>query len=273
MHQHPGVRTYLFTDIEGSTRMWEESPERMRPALARHDAIARSAVEQHRGVVVKKTGDGLHAVFDDPRDALSATLELQLAIADPQATAGVPLQIRCGLHAGADEPRDGDFYGTAVNRAARIMSTAHGGQVLVSHAVASMVGEQLPAQAALRELGAVRLRDLSSPERIYQLVHPKLREQFPALRSLEATPNNLPQQLTSFIGRENEVAEIKKLIEEFRLLTLLGFGGMGKSRLSIQAGADLLDDFPDGVWLIELAKLHDPNLVPQAVASVLGVKE
>jgi predicted ATPase/class 3 adenylate cyclase len=267
------VRTYLFTDIEGSTRMWEENPDGMQPALARHDAIARSTVERHRGVVVKKTGDGLHAVFADPADAVSATLEMQLAFADPQATAGVPLLIRCGLHAGADEPREGDFYGTAVNRAARIMSTAHGGQVLLSQAVASLVGDRLPSEVDLIDLGTVRLRDLASPERIYQLRHPRLRDKFPELRSLEATPNNLPQQLTSFVGREADLAEIKKLAGRIRLLTLLGVGGIGKSRLSLQVGAELIEDFPDGVWLAELAPLTDSRLVPQAVASVLGVKE
>ncbi|HZJ72178.1 MAG TPA: adenylate/guanylate cyclase domain-containing protein, partial [Planctomycetota bacterium] len=273
MHAHSEVRTYLFTDIEGSTRMWEENPAGMRPALARHDALSRAAIEGHRGVLVKRTGDGLHAVFGDPADALAATLELQLALADPRATAGIQLNIRCGLHAGADEPRDGDFYGTAVNRAARIMSTAHGGQVLLSQVVASMVEARLPEKAQLLELGAVRLRDLASPERLYQLVHPKLRDKFPALRSLEATPNNLPQQLTSFVGREAELAQVKGLVAQYRLLTLLGVGGIGKSRLSLQAGADLIDDFPDGVWLVELAQITDPRLVPQAVASALGVKE
>jgi predicted ATPase/class 3 adenylate cyclase len=273
LHAHSEVRTYLFTDIEGSTRMWEENPAGMRPALARHDALSRAAIEGHRGVLVKRTGDGLHAVFGDPADALAATLELQLALADPRATAGIQLNIRCGLHAGADEPRDGDFYGTAVNRAARIMSTAHGGQVLLSQVVASMVEARLPEKAQLLELGAVRLRDLASPERLYQLVHPKLRDKFPALRSLEATPNNLPQQLTSFVGREAELAQVKGLVAQYRLLTLLGVGGIGKSRLSLQAGADLIDDFPDGVWLVELAQITDPRLVPQAVASALGVKE
>jgi predicted ATPase/class 3 adenylate cyclase len=273
LHPHSEVRTYLFTDIEGSTRMWEESPEKMRPALARHDALARAAVESHRGVLVKRTGDGLHAVFRDPADALAATLQLQLALSDPQATAGVALAIRCGLHAGADEPRDGDFYGTAVNRAARIMSTAHGGQVLLSHAVNALLDGRLPPGCGLKELGTVRLRDLASPERLYQLLHPGLRDKFPALRSLETTPNNLPHQLSSFVGRDAEVAEVKKLVEEYRLVTLLGIGGIGKSRLSLQAGAELLDAFPDGVWLVELATLTDPRLVAQTVASVLGVKE
>jgi predicted ATPase/class 3 adenylate cyclase len=273
LHERSEVRTYLFTDIEGSTRMWEEDPERMRPALARHDIIARSTVEKHRGVVVKMTGDGLHAVFEDPLDALGATLELQQALADPQATAGVALNVRCGLHAGADERRDNDFYGTAVNRAARIMSAAHGGQVLLSQAVAAMLGERLPGGVALRDLGSVRLRDLALPERVFQLVHPELRRDFPALRSLEATPNNLPQQLTSFIGREAELVNIKTLLAESRLLTLFGVGGIGKTRLSLQVAAEVIDDFPDGVWFIELATLRDARLVPQAVASVLGVKE
>ena len=273
MPRQSEVRTYLFTDIEGSTRMWEENPERMQPALARHDVIARSTVERHRGVVVKKTGDGLHAAFSDPLDALRATIEMQLAFADPQATAGVPLHIRCGLHAGADEPREGDFYGTAVNRAARIMGTAHGGQVVLSQAVASLVGDRLPSGVELIDLGLVRLRDLASPERVFQVRHPGLRAKFPELRSLAATPNNLPQQLTSFVGREADLAEIKALAARFRLLTLLGVGGIGKSRLSLQVGAELIDAFPDGVWLVELATLADPRLAPQAVASVLGVKE
>jgi len=273
LHEQSEVRTYLFTDIEGSARMWEEDPERMRPALARHDAIARSAVEKHGGVVVKMTGDGLHAAFEDPLDALGATLELQQALADPESTAGVALNVRCGLHAGADERRDKDFYGTAVNRAARIMSAAHGGQVLLSQAVAAMIGQRLPGGVALRDLGSVRLRDLALAERVFQLVHPDLRRDFPALRSLEATPNNLPQQLTSFIGREAVLAHIKELLAQSRLLTLFGVGGIGKTRLSLQVAAEVLDNFPDGGWLVELATLRDPQLVPQAVASALGVKE
>jgi predicted ATPase/class 3 adenylate cyclase len=267
------VRTYLFTDIEGSTRMWEENPQRMRPALARHDAIARSTVEKHRGRVVKMRGDGLHATFADPLDALRATLELQQALADRETTAGLALNVRCGLHAGVDERRDDDFYGAAVNRAARITSAAHGGQVLVSQAVAALVGDRLPGGVALRDLGSVRLRDLALPERVFQLVHADLRRDFPALRSLEATPNNLPHPLTSFVGRETELAQVKDLLARSRLLTLLGVGGIGKTRLSLQVAADVIDHFPDGVWLVELATLHDPQLVPQAVASALQVKE
>ena len=273
MDPSSGVVTHLFTDIEGSTRLWEHEPERMRPALARHDALARSAVTHHRGTVVKTTGDGIHAAFEDPLDAVNATLELQNTLVEPPASDGIALRVRCGLHVGAEERRDNDFFGRAVNKAARIMSVAHGGQVLLSEAVAALVGDRLPAGVALRDLGAVRLRDLARPERVYQVLHPRLRQDFPALRSLEATPNNLPLQLTSFIGRERELAEVKSLLRSNRLLTLLGVGGIGKTRLSLQAAADVMDDYPDGVWFVELAPVTDDRLVPQALASVLGVKE
>ena len=273
MQASPGVVTFLFTDIEGSTRLWEREPERMRPALAHHDAIAKAAVEGHHGVIVKMAGDGVHAAFNDPLDAIGATLELQQALTDPETTGGIALRIRCGLHAGVDERRDNDFFGRAVNRAARITSVAHGGQVLLSEAVAVLIRDRLPSNVSLRDLGSVRLRDLAAPERVYQVVHPKLRADFPALRALEATPNNLPQQVTSFIGRERELAEIAKSLDTTRLLTLLGMGGIGKTRLSLQVAADVMDDYPDGVWFVELAAVADAQLVPQAVASVLGVKE
>ncbi len=273
MSEHSAVATFLFTDIEGSTRLWDEQPERMKTALARHDAIARDAVESHGGRVVKMTGDGVHAVFDDPLDAIQAVLKMQFALTEPQPTNGLQLRVRCGLHAGISERRDNDYFGTAVNRAARIMSTAHGGQVLLSDAVATLVGEHHPSGFELRDLGRVRLRDLASPERVYQLRHPKLRADFPPLRSLEATPNNLPQQLTSFVGRERELAQARELLSRGRLLTLLGVGGLGKSRLSLQIAAEVLEDFPDGVWLVELAPIADERLVPLSVASALGVKE
>ncbi|MEP6655729.1 MAG: tetratricopeptide repeat protein [Betaproteobacteria bacterium] len=267
------LATFLFTDIEGSTRLWEQQPDQMGPALACHDAIVRGVVERHRGVVVKMIGDGAHAVFEDPLDAVAATLELQHALADPQATHGLALRVRCGLHVGAVERRDNDFFGTVLNRAARIMGTAHGGQVLLSQAVATLVGDRLPAGVALRDLGAVRLRDLASAEHVYQLVHPQLRNDFPPLRSLEATPNNLPQQMTSFVGRERDLAQAGKLLLATRLLTLCGVGGLGKTRLSLQLAADAIDLFADGVWFVELAPLTDASRVAQTVASVLGVKE
>ena len=277
--QGPGVEvlsaitTFLFTDIEGSSQLWERDPERMRLALARHDAIAREVVEGNRGVVVKTSGDGVHAVFDDPSDAVAAVLAMQERLSGPAATGGVAIRVRCGLHAGRAEHRDNDYFGNVVNRAARISNAAHGGQVLLSQAVAALVAGRLPAHATLRDLGEVRLRDLASPERIYQLMHPKLRESFPALRTLEATPNNLALQLTSFVGRTRELDEVRTLLRNTRLLTLSGAGGIGKTRLSQQLAAEVMDDFPDGVWFVELAPLSDPRLVPQAVAIVLGVKE
>jgi predicted ATPase/class 3 adenylate cyclase len=268
-----GVVTFLFTDIEGSTRLWELDAKRMEPALARHDALARDAVQRHRGTLVKTTGDGVHAVFDDPLDAVTAALQLQLALAEPQAAEDLPLQVRCGIHLGASERRDNDYYGRAINRAARIMSAAHGGQVLLSQAVAVLVADRLRADASLRDLGEARLRDLASAERIFQLVHPRLRTDFPALRSLEDTPNNLPQQLTSFVGRDRELAEVTERIPRCRLLTLTGPGGIGKTRLSLQAAADVMDHFADGVHFIEFAPVSDARMVPQTVATVLGVKE
>jgi class 3 adenylate cyclase len=267
------ITTFLFTDIEGSSRLWEKDHERMQLALARHDAIAREAVERSRGAVVKMNGDGVHAAFDDPLDAVVAALRMQEMLANPAATHSVALRVRCGLHAGPSEHRDNDFFGSTVNRAARIANAAHGGQVLLSQAVAVLVANRLPAGVALRDLGAVRLRDLASPERVFQVLHPSLRENFPALRTLEATPNNLTQQLTSFVGRKRELDEVRTLLRNARLLTLVGAGGIGKTRLSQQLAADVMDDFPDGVWFVELAALSDPRLVPQSVAFVLGVKE
>jgi len=265
------VTTFLFTDIEGSSRLWEEQPGRMRAALAAHDALARDAVGKHRGRVVKMTGDGMHAVFDDPLDALQATIALQLALQAPHG--GIDLRIRCGLHAGVAERRDNDYFGATVNRAARIMNAAHGGQVLLSQAVALLVGGRTPGEVTLRDLGRLKLRDLASPEHVHQVLHPRLRAEFPALRSLETFPNNLPQQVTPFVGRTRELEEIKALLARSRLVTLFGTGGLGKTRLSLQVAADVLDAYSDGAWLVELAPLRDARLVPQAVASALGVVE
>jgi predicted ATPase/class 3 adenylate cyclase len=273
LDESSSVATFLFTDIEGSTRLWEQEPGRMRPAMARHDALAREAVERHGGHVVKKTGDGLHAAFRDPFDAICAAVQLQLSLEELESDAGLALRARCGMHAGPFERRDDDYYGTAVNRAARIMAAAHGGQVLLSQAVADRVQARLPDGLALRDLGTVRLRDLARPERIFQVVHPALRAEFPALRSLAETPNNLPYSLTTFVGRERELAEVRALLPRTRLLTVTGMGGLGKTRLALQLAAEELDAYPDGVWLVELAPLHDARRVAQAAASAMGVLE
>jgi predicted ATPase/class 3 adenylate cyclase len=273
VHDASEVATILFKDIEGSTGLWDQSPERMRLALARHDALVRSVVERNRGTLIKFTGDGVYAMFPDSVDALATALEIQLELADPKATGGVALRVRCGLHAGEIERRDNDYFGSAVNRGARIMGAAHGGQVILSQAVVDGIAGRLPDSIDLRDLGSVRLRDLSRPEHVYQALHPRLRQEFPALRSLEAAPNNLPQQTNSFVGREEVLAAVKKLFATTRSLTLLGAGGLGKTRLSLQLAAELIDDYPDGAWFVELAPLSDPRLVAQAVASVLGVVE
>jgi predicted ATPase/Tfp pilus assembly protein PilF len=245
----------------------------MRPALACHDAIVRGAVERHHGRVVKMTGDGLHAAFADALDAILATLELQSGLADPAATGGLELRVRCGLHAGPSEGRDGDYYGSVVNRAARIMSAAHGGQMLLSQAVVESILPRLPHALSLRDLGFVRLRDLAGAERLYQLVAEGLRGDFPALRSLEATPNNLPQAVSSFVGRAREITEVSALLARHRLVTLVGMGGLGKTRLSLHVAAESLDEYPDGVWLVELGPLKEAHRVALAIASSLGVKE
>ena len=267
------VTTFLFTDIEQSSRLWEQHPERMGPSLARHDALAKSSVETNNGQVVKMTGDGMYAVFDDPRDAILACVEFQQAIEAPMPDGGIQLLVRCGLHAGIVERRSGDFFGNAVNRAARIMSAAHGGQVLASQTVADLVTNRLPADVRLRDLGSVRLRDLATPERLFQVTHPRLRPEFPPLRSLESLPHNLPQPTTSFVGRERQLADARQFLARGRLVTLHGPGGIGKTRLSLQIASDALPDFPEGAWFVELAAIDDPRRVPQAVASTLGIKE
>ncbi len=273
MQVSSSVTTILFTDIEGSTRLWEQDAPRMSAALVRHDALAKDAVAHNRGVIVKTTGDGMYAAFADPLDALNATLKLQQSLVDAAATNGIPLRVRCGLHLGVLERRENDYFGAPVNRTARVMSVAHGGQVLLSQAVADCVRERLPPTVTLRDLGSVRLKDLALPEHVYQVVHPELRQDFPALRSLEATPNNLPLQLTSFVGRELEIAETGMLFKSTRLLTLLGMGGLGKTRLSLQIAADVLDAYPDGVWFLDLAPIRDPSLVQSVAAQTLSVQE
>jgi predicted ATPase/class 3 adenylate cyclase len=267
------VATILFTDIEGSSRLWEQDGDKMSKVLAAHDRLARAAVAAHAGELVKMVGDGVYAVFGDAADAVAATLAMQRSMRELESLHGIALRVRCGLHAGVVERRDNDLFGSPVNRGARIMSAAHGGQVLLSQAVVDALDGRLAPPARLRDLGGVRLRDLITPERLYQLVHPELRADFPPLRSLETTPNNLPQQATSFIGRERELAEAKALLERTRLVTLLGMGGMGKTRLSLQIAADVMDGYPDGAWFIDLAPVRESDHVANEVGQVLAIPE
>jgi predicted ATPase/class 3 adenylate cyclase len=270
-----GTLTFLFTDIEGSTKLWERNPEVMQTALARHDEILRGATEQHGGYVFKTVGDAFCCAFWTATDALDAALEVQRTLFGEEWEETGPLKVRMALHTGAAEERDGDYFGPPLNRVARLLSAAHGAQVLLSLSTQELVRDQLPVGTTLRDLGEHRLKDLFRPERVFQLIAPDLPSEFPPLRTLEAYRTNLPLQPTPLVGREREVGEIADRVrsEEVRLLTLTGPGGTGKTRLALQAGADLLEGFDDGAFFIALATITDPAQVPSAIAGPLGLKE
>ena len=228
-------------------------------------------MEDAGGVVVKTTGDGLHGVFTTTRAALDAALAAQRSLgAEAWAVPG-GLRVRMGLHTGDAVARDGDYYGPATNRAARVMSSAHGGQVVVSHATEEILRDALPDELALVDLGEHRLPDLARPERIFQVVAPGLAREFPPLRALDAVPGNLPGQLTSFVGRAVEREAIADALLASRLVTVTGVGGVGKSRIAIQVALDIAARFPDGAWLCELAAAQDEEELGQVVAATLGV--
>jgi predicted ATPase/class 3 adenylate cyclase len=265
-----GTVTFLFTDLEGSTRLWEEHPAAMHGALARHDDLLRAAIEQHGGHVVKTTGDGVHGAFAAPADALAAAVGGQRALAaEPWGETG-SLRVRMGIHSGAAEARAGDYYGPTLNRAARLMSVAHGGQVVLSQTTQELLAGSLPDGVRLLDLGEHRLRDLTSNIGVFQVVLRDLPSEFPPLRSLESAAGNLPLQLTSFVGREAEVRTVGGALGEARLVTLTGTGGVGKTRLALQGAAELLPEYGDGAWLCELAPVTDADAMAQVIASTLG---
>ena len=255
--------------------MWERSPQVMQAALARHDELLRAVMEERGGYIFKTVGDAFCATFATSPDALEAALEIQRRLLSSEWEQTGPLKVRMALHTGAAEERDGDYFGPPVNRVARLLTAAHGGQVVLSLSTHEMVRDQLPDGAALMDLGERRLKDLFRPERIFQLVAPGLPSEFPPLRTLEVRPNNLPLQPTPLVGREKEVEEVVERLhsEEVRLLTLTGPGGTGKSRLALQAAAELLEEFEDGVFFVALATITDPALVSSAIAGPLGVEE
>jgi predicted ATPase/class 3 adenylate cyclase/Tfp pilus assembly protein PilF len=268
-----GTLTFLFTDVEGSTRLWEGHPETMRAALARHDALLHRSLEAHGGFIFKTVGDQFCAAFAAAPDAMAAALAAQRLLQAQEWRDLGALPVRMALHTGTAEERGGDYFGPALNRIARLLEAGHGGRILLSQATVELVRDQLPEGADLRDLGLHRLRDLTRPEQIFQLVAPGLPASFPPLRSLEAFRHNLPAQLTSFIGREREIEEVKRLLAGSRLLTLTGAGGCGKTRLALQVAADRVEAYRDGVWFVPLAALTDPALVPQTMATALGVRE
>ncbi len=269
-----GTVTFLFTDIEGSTKLAQANPATWRQLQERHHAILRKTIEAHNGYVFQIIGDAFCAAFATAGDALRASIKAQTDLnAEDWGTS--PIKVRMGLHTGqAELQANGDYVGyVSLSRVQRLMSAGHGGQVLLSLATQELVRDDLPKEITLRDMGEHRLKDLIRPEHVFQLVIPNLPSEFAPLKTLEAFPNNLPIQMTSFIGRENEIAEIKQELSAHHLVTLTGSGGTGKTRLSLQVAADLLGQYEDGVWFIELAPLTDPALVVQGVASTFGLKE
>ena len=260
-----GTVTFLFTDLESSTRLWEEHPEAMRAASARHDGILRGAVEAAGGQVVKTTGDGFHAVFAAAEDAVKAAVEAQRGLSREAWSGTGPLRVRMGLHTGTAQYRSGDYFGSTLNRAARLMSVAHGGQTVVSLATGELVRDRLPAAVTLVDLGEHRLRDLSRPERVFQVGEGV----FPPLRSVDAVPTNLPTVRTELIGRTDDVTTLMALVEGQRCVTLTGVGGVGKTRLALGVAAALAAGFADGCWLVELAPVTGGDEVVKVVAAAM----
>jgi predicted ATPase/class 3 adenylate cyclase len=270
-----GTVTFLFTDVEGSTKLWERYPEAMRASMARHDEVLLGVMESSGGFVFKTVGDAFCVAFPSAPHALEAALAAQRALLSEGQEKTGPLRVRMALHTGSADERGRDYFGTPVNRVARLLSAGHGGQILLSSATKELVRDALPEGASLRDLGERRLKDLFRPERVFQLISPDLPTSFPLLKTLDARTNNLPAQPTPLVGRESELGEVRDLLraEGVRLLTLTGPGGIGKTRLGLQVAAELLDEFEDGVFFMALAPIIDPALVASAIAEPLGVVE
>lgn len=270
-----GTLTFVLTDIESSTKLWEIDPESMNPAVERHEELIRETVSRNGGQVVRERGEGdsTFSVFKKASDAASAAVDLQIQLAKETWKGDLPIKVRMGIHTGEASLRAGNYYGQTINRTARLREIAHGGQALLSQATYELMRDDVPRSAVIVPLGPHILRDLSRAELVYQLTHPDLRSDFPPLRSLGALPNNLPVQLTSFIGREDQVGEVKSVIAMNKLVTVTGPGGFGKTRLALQVAAEMLEDFPDGVWFVELASLRDTLLVPDEIAAQLGGRQ
>jgi predicted ATPase/class 3 adenylate cyclase len=265
--------TFLFSDVEGSTRLWETHGEEMRSALAVHDQIVRAALESAGGLVFATGGDGFGAAFSRAGEAVAAALAAQRALADQAWPETLSVKVRMGLHTGEADERDRDYFGPEVSRAARLMAVAHGGQIVCSPATADLVGGHLPAGVSLADLGVHRLRDLSEPLRVFQVVGDGLPSQFPPLLSMDAFPGNLPLQVSSFIGRDLELARVAKALGEARVVTLTGVGGVGKTRLALRAAAEELPRYREGAWLVELQAVRDPAAVAGAVAAVFRLAD
>jgi predicted ATPase/class 3 adenylate cyclase len=269
-----GTVTCLFSDIEGSTRLeLALGTGPYRDVRERHRALLREAFRAHDGHEQSTEGDSFFVLFRRAIDGVTAAVDAQRAIATEPWPDAAEVRVRMGLHTGEVQSTGGDVIGYAINRTARIAALAHGSQVLLSDATRALVADVLPDAISLRDMGLHRLKDLREPERLTQLVIEGLPDEFPALRSLDARPNNLPTQLTTFVGRERELAEAAELLRATRLLSLTGPGGTGKTRLSLQVAASAADDFPDGIWFVALDAVRDPTLVAPTIARTLGLAD
>jgi predicted ATPase/class 3 adenylate cyclase len=266
-----GTVTFLFTDVEKSTQRWEQNRGAMQAAIERHDAVLRDCIESGGGAVFKTVGDAFCAAFHTPIDALEAALGAQRALGNEAWTEGCEILVRMALHTGTAQERDADYFGPALNRVARLLSAGHGGQILVSLSCAEMLRDQLPPEVHLRDLGEHHLKDLAHPERIFQVEASGLASDFPPIRTEDVRPTNLPPQVTPFVGRQSDVLRVCELVsrDDVRLVTLTGPGGTGKTRLALQAAGELIDRFADGVFLVSLSPVSDPDLVPEMVLRVL----
>jgi len=274
--RHPtGTVTFLFSDIVGSTQLWEISPTKMKAALTRHDALLRQVFEAQSGYIFKTIGDELCVAFASAAAALQAALEAQRALRAELWPTALPLRVRMVLQTGQAEEYEGDYFGPTVNRTARLLAAGHGEQILLSDSTRAALAEQLPAEVNLRDLGMRRFKGLREPERVFQVLAPDLPENFPPLTTLDLRPSNLPSELTSFIGREAELKLIGDLLRDAstHLLTLVGTGGTGKTRLSLQAATRVLDEYEDGVWFVSLAVVRSPDLVASVIAQALHAPE
>jgi len=268
-----GTVTFLFTDIEGSSTLARAHPESWEVARLRHDAILREAIARAGGFIFKEIGDAFCAACHKPGDALKAALQAQRTLRD-EAWSEAPIQVRMGIHTGEAERTGKDYHGyLTLSLAQRIMSAGHGGQILLSDAAEKLLRDELPQDVGLRDLGEHKFKGVPYPLRVFQVIVPDLPQAFLPLRTEDVRASNLPAQLTSFVGREKELADVKRLLDQTHLLTLVGPGGTGKTRLSIQAAGEQLDRYPDGVWLVELAPIRDPLLVPRTTAIAIGLRE
>lgn len=265
-----GRVAFLFSDVEGSTRRWERHGEAMRAALRLHDELLRTEIEARGGYVFKTIGDAFCAAFASVGEALEAAVEVQRGLARTDFTAVDGMLVRMAIHVGEADERDGDYFGSTVNRTARLLSAGHGGQILLTGEAADLARAMLPSGITLRHLGSLPLRDIKEPQRVYQPIGAELRSEFKALRALETPPNNLPRQTTSFVGRHEDLTRVEAMLEEGPLVTISGAGGIGKTRLALEVATERLNDQRDGAWFVDLAAVGDASLLPATILGAIG---